>query len=91
MADIVDDFLTRLQQHVPDLPVDNRLNLEREIRRVHGGTRAGDIAKGVDGLSKKTRTFIVSLGLRHQAPMREIFSKAGVSRATGYRYLASKN
>ena len=90
MADIVDDFLTRLQQHVPDLPINTRLNLERDIRREYGGTRAGDVAKGIDGLSKSTRTFMVSLGLRHQKPMREIFSMAGVSRRTGYRMLSSK-
>lgn len=90
MADIVDDFLTRLVQHAPDLPIDTRLSLERDIRHHHGGTRAGDIAKGVDGLSRSTRTFIVSLGLRHQQPMREIFARAGVSRSTGYRILRSK-
>ena len=90
MADIVDDFLTRLAQHVPDLPLDARINLERDIRTHHGGTRAGDIAKGVDGLSKSPRTFIVSMGLRHQKPMREIFASAGVSRSTGYRILRSR-
>lgn len=90
MADIVDDFLTRLVRHAPDLSIDTRLNLEREIRREHGGTRAGDIAKGIDGLSKSTRTFIVGLGLRHGQPMREIFAKASVSRSTGYRMLRSK-
>ena len=90
MADIVDDFLTRLQQHVPDLPINTRLNLERDIRSEHGGTRAGDVAKGINGLSKSTRTFIVSMGLRHQKPMPEIFSAAGISRRTGYRMLGSK-
>lgn len=90
MADIVDDFLTRLVQHAPDLPIDTRLSLERDIRRHHGGTRAGDIAKGIDGLSKSTRTFIVGLGLRHKQPMREIFARAGVSSRTGYRMLRSK-
>lgn len=90
MADIVDDFLTRLVQHAPDLPIDTRLSLERDIRRHHGRTRAGYIAKGIDGLSKSTRTFIVGLGLRHKQPMREIFAKASVSRATGYRILQGK-
>lgn len=90
MVDIVDDFLMRLERHVPNLPIDSRLKLEREIRHELGGTRAGDIAKGIDGLSKKTRTFIVGLGLRHQKPMREIFAQAGVSRRTGYRILGGK-
>lgn len=90
MADIVDDFLTRLVRHVPDLPVDTRLKLERDIRHHHGGTRAGDIAKGIDGLSKSTRTFVVSMGLRHKQPMREIFAQASVSRSTGYRILRGK-
>lgn len=90
MADIVDDFLTRLVRHVPDLPIETRLRLERDIRSHHGGTRAGDVAKGVDGLSRSTRTLIVSLGLRHQKPLREVFAQAGVSRATGYRILQSK-
>ena len=90
MADIVDDFLTRLVRHAPDLPLDTRISLERDIRHHHGGTRAGDIAKGVDGLSRTTRTFIVSMGLRHQKPMREIFAAASVSRSTGYRILRGK-
>ena len=90
MADIVDDFLTRLQQHIPDLPVDTRLNIERDIRRHHGGTRAGDIAKGIGGLSRSTRNFVTGLELRHQKPISEVFRAAGVSRATGYRYLSSK-
>jgi len=90
MADIVDDFLTRLVQHAPDLPIDTRLNLERDMRHHHGGTRPEYVAKGIDGLSKRTRTFIVSLGLRHQKPMREIFAQASVSRSTGYRILRGK-
>lgn len=87
MADIVDDFLTRLVAHVPDLPLEKRLDIEREIRTHHGGTRAGDIAKGVGGLSKNTRTFVIGLGLRQASPLSEVFARAGVSRATGYRVL----
>ena len=90
MADIVDDFLTRLQQHIPELPIDTRLNIEREIRHHHGGTRAGDIAKGIGGLSRSTRSFVTGLALRQQQPLPEVFRAAGVSRATGYRYLSSK-
>ena len=90
MADIVDDFLTRLARHAPDLSIDTRINLERDIRSHHGGASAGDISRGVDGLSKSTRTFIVIMGLRHQQPMREIFAKVGGSRSTFYRILRSK-
>ena len=90
MTDIVDNFLFRLATHIPDLPMDTRLSIERDIRGHYGGTRAGDIAKGVDGLSKTTRTYIVGMGLRHQKPIREIFEMASVSRSTGYRILRSK-
>lgn len=90
MADIVDDFLTRLVRHAPDLPLDTRIALERDIRYHHGGANGGDISIGVDGLSKTTRTFIVSMGLRHKTPMREIFAKVGGSRSTFYRILRSK-
>ena len=90
MADAVDDFLARLVRHAPDFPLETRLNLERDIRQHHGGNDLGYAQKGVDGLSKSTRTFIVGLGLRHKQPMREIFAKASVSRATGYRILQGK-
>ena len=90
MADIVDDFLTRLQRHVPDLPIEKKLTLEREIRFELGGTRAGDIAKGIGGLGKISRMSLVANGLRQQKPLKEIFATAGVSRRTGFRLLAQK-
>lgn len=90
MADIVDDFLTRLVRHAPDLPIDTRISLEREIRSHHGGTRAGDIAKGLNGLGKSTRTFLIGHGLREKKPFSEVFARAGVSPRTGYRILGSK-
>ncbi len=87
--DIVDDFLSRLQRHVPDLPIETRLRLERETRYEWGGNRA-NVAKGVGGLSKTTRTWVVANGLRQSRPLAEVFRMAGGHRATSYRILGSK-
>ena len=90
MADIVDDFLTRLQRHVPDLPLEKKLNLEREIRLELGGTRGGDIAKGIGGLGKQSRMSLVAHGLRQKKSLSESFGMASISRRTGYRFLSSR-
>lgn len=90
MADIVDDFLTRLQRHVPDLPLEKQLSLEREIRFELGGTRGGDIAKGIGGLGKRSRMALVATGLRQKKSLSEAFGMASISRATGYRALSSR-
>jgi hypothetical protein len=86
MADIVDDFLTRLQNHLPSVPAEVRLTLEREVRSEWGGNKPY-VAKQ---LSRVTRTSLLAHGLRQQRPLGEIFALSGVSRRTGYRLLASK-
>lgn len=87
--DIVDDFLTRLAKHVPDLPIETRLKLEQETRQHWGGNRA-EVAKGIGGLSKTTRRWVVATGLQQAQPLQSIFQQARTSRRTGYRILAGK-
>lgn len=86
MADIVEDFLARLVQHVPNIPAETRARLEQETRQHWGGTETY-VGKR---LSRSTRTSLVAHGLRQQVPLREVFEKAGVPRRTGYRILGSK-
>lgn len=86
MADIVDDFLTRLVQHVPSVPLDTRVQLESGLRQAWGGTEPY-VGKR---LSRITRTTLVAQGLRQSVPLGEAFARAGVARRTGYRILASK-
>lgn len=86
MADIVDDFLQRLAQHIPDAPLDVRVKIESSIRQTWGGTEPYVGKK----LSRITRTTLVSHGLRQSRPLGEVFLQAGVPRRTGYRILGSK-
>ena len=87
--DIVDDFLTRLAKHVPDLPIETRLKLEQETRQHWGGNRA-EVAKGIGGLSRTTRRWVVAYGLRQSKPIHEVLRMAGGHRSTGYRILNDK-
>jgi hypothetical protein len=86
MADIVDDFLTRLQQHIPDAPPELRVKIETSLRQTWGGTEPY-VGKR---LSRVTRTFLVASGLQRQRPLGEVFATAGIARRTGYRILGSK-
>ena len=86
MADIVDDFLSRLQQLVPNLPPDAPIQLEKTLRQQWGGTEPY-VGKR---LSRVTRTTIVASGLRQSKTLKEVFAQAGVARRTGYRILGSK-
>lgn len=86
MADIVDDFLTRLQQHIPDAPLEIRHQLETGLRQAWGGTEPY-VGKRI---SRSTRTGMVAHGLRQSRPLSEVFAQAGVPRRTGYRILSSK-
>lgn len=86
MADIVDDFLSRLQQLVPNLPQDAPIQLEKTLRQQWGGTEPY-VGKR---LSRVTRTTIVASGLRQSKTLKEVFAQAGVARRTGYRILGSK-
>ena len=86
MADIVDNFLTRLAQHVPNAPIELRATIERDLRTAWGGSKPY-VAKQ---LNRSTRTTLLANGLRQQRPLSEVFAQAGVSRTTGYRLLGSK-
>lgn len=86
MADIVDDFLIRLVQHVPSVPHEARVQLESGLRQAWGGTEPY-VGKR---MSRITRTSLVAQGLRQARPLGEVFATAGVSRRSGYRILAGK-
>lgn len=86
MADIVDDFLTRLQQHVPGAPLEVRATLERDLRTAWGGSKPY-VAKQ---LNRAVRTSLVAQGLRQQRPLSEVFAQAGVCRRTGYHLMGNK-
>lgn len=86
MADIVDDFLFRLQQHAPGLPPEVPVKLERELRQQWGGNEPY-VGKR---LSRVTRSTLVAAGLRQSKTLAECFASAGVARRTGYRILGSK-
>lgn len=86
MADIVEDFLNRLAQHAPGIPPETRVRLEQDVRQQWGGS---EVYVG-KRLSIVTRTTMVSLGLRQQRPIREVFAQAGIARATGYRILGRR-
>lgn len=86
MADIVDDFLSRLQQLVPNLPPDAPVQLEKTLRQQWGGTEPY-VGKR---LSRVTRTTLVAAGLRQRVDIKEAFRRAGVSRTTGYEIISRK-
>lgn len=86
MADIVDDFLTRLQQHIPDTPPEVCFQLEATLRQSWGGTEPY-VGKRI---SRTTRISMVAHGLRSARPLAEVFAQAGIPRRTGYRILRSK-
>ena len=87
MADIVDDFLTRLQQLVPNLPPEAPIQLEQTLRQHWGGTEPY-VGKR---LSRVTRATLVAAGLRQRVSLKEAFAQAGVCRATGYQILKRKS
>lgn len=86
MVDIVDDFLCRLQQHIPDAAPEVRFAIETSIRKEWGGNKP----YVRQAPSMELRTFMVANGLRHAKPLADIFKSAGVSRRTGYRILSRK-
>ena len=85
MADIVDDFLARMQQHIPQAPIEVRASLERDLRTAWGGSKPY-VAKQ---LNRITRTTLLAHGLRQQRPRSEVCAQAGVGRAPGDRLLRS--
>jgi truncated hemoglobin YjbI len=83
MADIIDDFLTRLQQHVPSVPADALPKLEQTLRQAWGGTEPY-VGKR---MNRVTRTTLVAAGLRQQKSLKDCFAQAGVGRTVGYQLL----
>ena len=86
MADIVEDILTRLAQHVPGVTPEATARIERDVRHQWGGN---EVYVG-KRMSSRTRLSLVGHGLRQQKPLGQIFKEAGVSTRTGYRMLAKK-
>lgn len=60
---------------------------ERVVRLLYGGTRA-TIRKGMLPSEKASA---IARGLQAGLPIKEVFSRAGVSRSTGFRILRSKS
>lgn len=61
---------------------------ELVVRAIFGGRRAGWIRKGA---SPAARELAIARGLQQKLPMAEVFRRAGVSRATGYRHLRRRS
>lgn len=97
MADIVDDFLTRLQALAPDTAAQLAPRLEAELRQHWGGTDRHYIRKGTQGHPRlsaagaQQRAAAVATGLQQGLPLSSVFSQAGVSRSAGYRMLSRRN
>lgn len=87
MADIVDDFLTRLQTLAPDAAAQVGPRLEAELRQHWGGTDRNYIRKGQ---SAQQRAAAVAVGLQQGLPLNSVFQQAGVSRSAGYRLMARR-
>lgn len=86
MADIIDDFLTRLQQHAPHTTPEQRLEIELDLRKDYGGTEPY-VGKR---LGTATRTILIANGLQRRVNLRELFSRYNIPKTSGYRILRSK-
>lgn len=86
-ADLIDDFLTRLQHHLPTAAAELAPKLEAELRQQWGGTERNYIRKRP---AAEKRTQRIALGLQEGHAPAESFVLAGVSRATGFRHMAKK-
>jgi len=85
MADIVDDFLTRLHSLLPNLPPDVPLHLEGALRQAWGGTEPY-----VGKRPSRVKSIKIGFSLRNRQPLSMTFAEMKVSRATGYRALRRK-
>ena len=85
MADIVSDFLDRLQNLAPDIPHQTRQILEAQIRQQWGGTEPY-VAK------RPAIVHAIRLGeaLRARKPLAQCVLEEGISRRSGYRILARR-
>lgn len=96
MADIVDDFLTRLHALAPDTAAQLAPQLEAELRQHWGGTERHYIRKGaqahprLSAAGAQQRASLLAQGLQQGLPLSSVFAQAGVSRSAGYRLLKRK-
>lgn len=87
MSDIVDDFLTRLQRHLPDQARELAPKLEAELRLAWGGTERLYIRKRVAANQPQARTAALGQALAAGQPLHDAFASAGLSRRSGFRHL----
>lgn len=93
MADIVDDFLTRLQAIAPDAAAQHGPQLEAQLRQHWGGTERHYIRKGCTRFTAagaQQRAANLGAGLQQGLSLGQAFAQAGVSRSAGYRLLKRK-
>lgn len=88
MADIVDDFLARLRNYIPNeyATTDRLTALEVDIRAHWGGGDRVRVAKRPT-LVKQHQ---IGLALQQGAGVKEAFRRAGVDVRRGYQILARK-
>ena len=85
MADIVDDFLTRLKTLAPEIPAEVTGPLEASMRQQWGGTEPY-----VGKRPSRLHSLAIGNALQQRQPIDQAFVMAGVSRRHGYRLLNRK-
>jgi len=94
MADIVDDFLTRLSTLAPEVAGQVGPTLEAQIRSQWGGTDRGYIRKNAADRTPAARagqrTAALAAGLQQGQSLGDLFAQAGVPLRTGFRLLSRK-
>ena len=84
--DIIDDFLHRLAQAVPELPAGVPQDLERSMREAWGGEKPYVHIKP----GRAARAARLAESMLQRKPLQQCFTEAGLSRRDGFRILASK-
>ena len=82
MADIVDDFLTRLKTLAPEIPAEVTGPLEASMRQQWGGTEPY-----VGKRPSRLHSMAIGQALQQRQPLDQAFRSAGIRRANGYRIL----
>jgi hypothetical protein len=83
-ADLIDDFLSRLSQHLPQTQ-GQQARLEADLRQHWGGSNGSYIRKTI-GTARKTKA--IGHALQSGQPLDQAIAAVQVSRRTAYRYLA---
>ncbi len=86
-ADLIDDFLHRLQAHLPEAR-QVAPQLEADLRATWGGTERHYLRKRP---AAQQRTQQLATALQQGQPLREAFATAGLSPRSGFRHLAKPN